>query len=139
MRRPNLKTHILTLVVIAANVAGNFAMKWGLEKRAEPLGATLLGYLWAMFEPAVAAGIVLLIVWLLTRMALLSRADLSYVLPVTSIGYALNAFAARLFLGERMSAARWIGTLLIMAGTMLVGSTVERTHEEKAVAVEARQ
>ena len=38
----------------------------------------------------VAGGIGLLILWLLTRMALISWADLSFVLPVTSIGYVLG-------------------------------------------------
>ena len=34
------------------------------------------------------------------HMALLSWADLSYVMPVTAIGYVVTAFAARLLLGE---------------------------------------
>ena len=48
-------------------------------------------YLTAIFTPYVALGIVLLIVWLLSRMALLSWADLSYVLPLTAIGYIITA------------------------------------------------
>ena len=45
----------------------------------------------------------LLILWLLSRMTLLSWADLSYVLPVTSIGYVLVALAGELFLHEAIS------------------------------------
>jgi len=33
----------------------------------------------------------------------------------------------RVFLGEHISATRWAGTLLIVAGTALVGSTAVRT------------
>ena len=74
-----------------------------------------------MFQPWVGLGILLLILWLLTRMALLSRADLSYVLPVTSFGYVASAVLARFFLNEQITGLRWAGTLLIVIGTVLVG------------------
>jgi drug/metabolite transporter (DMT)-like permease len=66
-------------------------------------------------------GITLLILWMLSRMALLSWADLSYVLPVTALGYVANALLGRFFLSEQISPQRWAGTLLIVAGTTLVG------------------
>ena len=58
---------------------------------------------------------------MLSKMLLLSWADLSYVLPVTAFGYVLNALLGRLFLGENVTPARWAGTLLIMGGVVLVG------------------
>ncbi len=137
MPRHSLKTRVLTLVVIAGNVAGNLSMKWGLDHWSGQLGSSVLSYLRVLFDGWVALGVGLLIVWLLSRMTLLSRADLSYVVPVTSIGYALNAVVARLLLGERMSAGRWAGTLLITAGTMLVGSTAARSAATEAEAVAA--
>jgi drug/metabolite transporter (DMT)-like permease len=86
-----------------------------------------LGYIAVLFNPWVALGVILLIVWLLSQMLLLSWADLSYVLPVTSAGYVLTALAGRLFLGEQISAARWAGITLIMAGVALVGRTQHST------------
>ena len=65
----------------------------------------------------------MLIVWTLTHMALLSWADLSYVMPVTALSYVVTAFAARLFLGENVSSARWLGIVLVTAGVTLVGRT----------------
>ena len=62
-----------------------------------------------------------MITWMISRMFLLSWADLSYVLPVTAFGYVLNAVLGRVFLGEQVTPARWAGTLLIMAGVVLVG------------------
>ena len=53
-------------------------------------------------------------------MTLLSWADLSYVLPVTAIGYVLVALVGRALLNEQISAKRWAGILLIMAGVALV-------------------
>ena len=79
-----------------------------------------------------AVGIALLIVWLLSRMALLSWADLSYVLPLTAIGYIITAVMGRVVLNEQISASRWSGTVLIVAGTALVGMTDSRTSLEEA-------
>ena len=52
-----------------------------------------LPYIAALFNPWVALGVSLLIVWMLSQMTLLSWADLSYVLPVTSVGYVLANIA----------------------------------------------
>ncbi len=85
-------------------------------------------YLQAMLNPSVALGITLLILWLLTRMALLSWADLSFVVPVTGIGYFLAAVLGKLFLNESITSAQWLGTFLIFAGTVMVGTTRQKTN-----------
>ena len=82
-----------------------------------------LAYMRAVLNPWVALGISLLILWLFSHMTLLSWADLSYVLPVTSIGYVLAALAGKLFLHEDISRGRWAGILLIVAGVALVART----------------
>jgi len=57
----------------------------------------------------------------------LSRADLSYVLLVTSVGYVLVAILGWSVLGESISTWRWVGTALITFGVSLVGSTPPST------------
>src|SRR3954447_24138899 len=104
------KTAICAVIVVLSNVFGNFLMKLGLT---EPLH-TPLEYITVMFRPTVALGVGLLILWTLSRMALLSWADLSFVLPVTAVGYALVAVLGRVFLHEQISVKRWLGILLIM-------------------------
>jgi uncharacterized membrane protein len=116
--RLRLKTRVFTIIVVLSNALGNFALASGMRNR---VTARALDYVAAIFSPWVMAGIGLLILWLLSRMALLSWADLSYVLPVTSLGYVVNALIGRWFLNEQITAARWAGTLLIVAGTVLVG------------------
>jgi len=66
-------------------------------------------------------------VWLISQLSLLSRVDLSYVLPVTSVSYVLTALMGELLLHERVSTERWIGIGLIGLGVSLVGRTVPRT------------
>ncbi len=86
-----------------------------------------LDYIRAMFHPFVALGIVLLILWLLTRMTLFSWADLSFVVPITAVGYILAAVLGHFFLGESVSRTNWIGTFLIFFGTAFVGVTKPST------------
>jgi uncharacterized membrane protein len=62
-------------------------------------------------------------------MAMLSWADLSYVLPVTSVAYVLVALVGRFVLHEQVSLARWAGITLIMVGVTLVGHTAPRTTQ----------
>jgi uncharacterized membrane protein len=115
------KTQVFVLLVVLSNAFGNFLLTWGMKHRGETLAPTVASYIRAIFTPWVALGIVLLILWMLSRMALLSWADLSYVLPVTAIGYVASAVLGRFFLDEQITPGRWIGTLLIVAGTALVG------------------
>src|SRR6202044_4173469 len=84
-------------------------------------------YLPAMLNPFVAKGVAALILALLTRMALISLADLSFVLPVTAIGYVVAVFLGKVFLHETVTHQRWLGALLIFAGAALVGSTAPDT------------
>ncbi|MEZ5404432.1 MAG: hypothetical protein R2729_32430 [Bryobacteraceae bacterium] len=78
------------------------------------------GLLAALLNPWVIGGVALLIFWTVMRVALLSWADLSFVLPVTSLGYVLNALLGRVFFHETITAERWLGTGLIVAGSILV-------------------
>jgi drug/metabolite transporter (DMT)-like permease len=83
-----------------------------------------------MLDPAVAASIAMLIFSLFTRMALLSIADLSFVLPVTAINYVLTAALGKVFLHEQVTVTRWLAAFLIFAGIAVVGSTPQNTTKE---------
>ena len=113
------KARLLTVVVILSNVLGNLALSAGMRGETNSLRA--------FFSPLVLLGVSLLILWMLTRMTLMSWADLSYILPVTSIGYVLSAVAGKVFLGEHITGWRWAGTLLITAGMVLVSTTAPKT------------
>jgi drug/metabolite transporter (DMT)-like permease len=124
--RLRLKTWIFAVVVVFSNVFGNLFLKRGMP----PALATPLDYITVLFRPWVALGVLLLIVWLMSRMALLSWADLSYVLPVTSVGYVLVAIAGKVLLNEQITMKRWSGIGLIVAGVALVsgGSAPQTAH-----------
>jgi uncharacterized membrane protein len=131
-RRVDLKTKLLTAFVVLTNVLGNFAMSWGLKQQKVYLGLSPLGYIRLIFTPWVLLGTSLLIFWLLSRMTLLGWADLSYVLPVTSIGYVMSAVLGRIFFGEQVTWQRWLGTALIVAGIVFVGLTAANTTKPES-------
>jgi uncharacterized membrane protein len=127
--RLRVKTWICATVVVLSNVFGNFFLKKGMP----PELPNPWSYITILFQPSVALGVVLLILWLMSRMTLLSWADLSYVLPVTSIGYVLVALVGKIFLAEQIPVKRWAGIVLIVAGVALVSlGTAPQTHKPEA-------
>ncbi len=90
------KTRLFAVLTILSNVAGNSFLTRGMQQLGG-IGNSPLALIAALFHPWVALGVALLIVWTLTHMALLSWADLSYVMPVTAISYVVTAFAATAF------------------------------------------
>lgn len=129
-RNSAARTYSLLLLFLFLRAFGNLSLAWGTKHLAQPLTIDPLAYVRAMSEPFVALGIAMLILALLTRMALLSVADLSFVLPVTAIGYVFAALLGRFFLHEEVSVERWLGTILIFAGAAVVGSTSQSTTQE---------
>ena len=129
-----LKTRIFTALVVISNVLGNFFLTWGMRQVGSVVSLSPWPYIAALFNPWVALGVSLLIVWLLSQMTLLSWADLSYVLPVTSVGYVLAALAGRVFLHEEISLARWAGIALIMGGVIIVSKTAPHAKPETPAA-----
>ncbi|MGH7973748.1 MAG: DMT family transporter [Limisphaerales bacterium] len=124
-----LRLYALLLAFLALRAFGNLALAWGTKHFGEGLALNPLTYLRAMLDPVVAAGVAMLIAGLLTRLALLSVADLSFVLPMTAVGYVISAVFGKIFLHEQVSWKRWLGLALVFAGVAIVGSTSANTTE----------
>ena len=82
----------------------------------------------AITNPWVALGILSLLAFFACYIAALSWADLTYVLPATSLGYVLLAFIAKYQLHEQITTSRWLGIALITAGVGFVAGGPEKTH-----------
>lgn len=87
----------------------------------------LQGVIFAILNPWVAVGILLLLAFFATYMTALSWADLTYVLPATSLGYVILALVARFVLHEHVSPTRWLGIALITGGVGFIASGPEIT------------
>ena len=53
-------------------------------------------------------------------LAVLSWADLSLVLPATSISFVITTVGAKLYLKEKISPVRWAGIVLVCVGVALI-------------------
>jgi hypothetical protein len=59
---------------------------------------------------------------------LMSKADVSFVWPLTSLSFVVTTVAAKLYLHEHVSALRWSGVCLIMMGAALITWTEKQSH-----------
>src|ERR1017187_6220092 len=121
------RTYSLLGLFVFLRPLGNLSLAWGTKHFPQVLSLNPAVYLRAMVNPFVALGIGMLILALLTRMALLSLADLRFVLPVTAIGYVLATLFGQVFLHEAVTMQQWLGSVLIFMGTGLVGTTAQNT------------
>jgi drug/metabolite transporter (DMT)-like permease len=85
----------------------------------------------AIVNPWVGLGIVFLLAFFASYMTALSWADLTYVLPASSLGYVLLALIARFFLHEQVSVTRWMGIALVSCGVGFVTTGPELTHRHR--------
>ncbi len=122
-----LRTFRLLLLTLLLRPFGNLFLAKGMRHFPKLLRAEPLPYLEALLNPFVALGIAMLVLALLTRMALLSVADLSFVLPLTATGYIISAYLGKVFLGEYVGSNQWLGTCMIFVGVVFVGTTPEKS------------
>lgn len=120
-------TRLLVLVVIASNVMGNVFLSRGMQQVGRIVSASPFAYLRAFLNPWAVLGICILVIWMLSDLALLSRADLSFVLPVTASSYVLVALGGHFLLHDHISWERWTGIVLITVGVILAEKTPART------------
>jgi len=82
-----------------------------------------------ILNPWVLAGILFLLGFFAAYMTALSWADLTYVLPATSLGYVLLALIAKFLLHEQVTTTRWLGIILISVGVGFVTRGPALTHD----------
>jgi transporter family protein len=70
----------------------------------------------AVRSGAVWSGLALQAVAFFALLALLSWADVSFVVPATALNYVVGAAGSALFLRERVNRVRWAGVLLVCLG-----------------------
>jgi uncharacterized membrane protein len=131
----NFRKYLVLAGVTVFAAAGDSMLSYGMKQTGSISIHHLQGVILALLNPWVAIGILLLLGFFATYSAALSWADLTYVLPATSLGYVLLALAAKFLLHEHVSAQRWLGIVLITAGVGFIAGGPEITvhpHAETA-------
>jgi len=85
----------------------------------------------AILNHWIAGGILLLLAFFASYMSALSWADLTYVLPASSLGYVLVALIALFVFHEAISVTRWLGIAMISSGVGLVAAGPSVTPARK--------
>ena len=114
----------LLSIVILAGTAGDVCVTRGMKSVGEVANfrpaylfrvagrVMATGWIWlGVFSKAIAFGGLL---------ALLARADLSWVTPATAVSFLIETLAARFLLGEHISQTRWAGALVVGLGVALI-------------------
>jgi drug/metabolite transporter (DMT)-like permease len=115
---------IFVLLVVVAGTSGEMfvsrAMKGIGEVTSLRPGAICRVVLRALAEPWMWAGLGMMMLAFFSLLVLLSRANVSFVVPVTALSYVMAALGGRFFLNEQVNASRWIGVCLVCLGVALV-------------------
>lgn len=106
------------VVVFAA--CGDLTLSRGMKDIGNISLSRLPELITALANPWVLLGILLLLGFFASYTTALSWADLTYVLPATSVSYVLLAFMAKFILHEHVTMTRWAGIFLISAGVGFV-------------------
>jgi drug/metabolite transporter (DMT)-like permease len=84
----------------------------------------------ALKVPWIIAGILLLIGFFASYLTALSWADLTFVLPATSLGYVIVALLAKFWLHEYISVWRWSGIVFIALAVGFIARGPSLTQHE---------
>lgn len=129
-----LKTGVVLTLATVAQTVGNTVLSKGMKGLAlDEAGVSFTPriILDALGNPLIWLGILCLLAFFALFSSALSWADLSFVLPVVSLGYVLNVASAAYFLEEAVSPTRWLGTLFITLGVILVARSGDRSGRDE--------
>ena len=120
-----MKNFFLLALLISTQVLGDIGLSRGMKgfgavnpldfSSILPLGLYLITNIWIWI------GLSFLILSLVLYLTAISRLDLSFVLPIHSFSYVINAVFAQFLLGENISEMRWLSIFVISFGVLFVG------------------
>jgi drug/metabolite transporter (DMT)-like permease len=116
---------LLIALCIVLDVIGQLAFKLGLDRLPEHVGGFRLRHFSRQIAgaPLLWCGVACYSVLFVSWLEVLSLAPLSLVFPAISLSYCGVVLGGRLVLGETVSRRRWLGTVVITTGVMLVCAT----------------
>jgi drug/metabolite transporter (DMT)-like permease len=130
----NFRKYLVLAGVTVFAAAGDSMLSHGMKQVGSISVGRLQSVIFAILNPWVAVGILLLLAFFATYMTALSWADLTYVLPATSLGYVILALVARFVLHEHVSPLRWTGIALITGGVGFIAGGPEITTHDHGTA-----
>ena len=119
-----VKTMIIVLIAATLGGTGHVFLSKGMRPVGDlteaPSGRIGAMVARAVSNPWLILGVVLQASFFFIYLTLLSRADVSLVLPLTAVDYVVVTILAQYLLGEVVTPIRWAGVGLIVAGVGLL-------------------
>jgi drug/metabolite transporter (DMT)-like permease len=117
-----MKTYVVLALAILAQATGNVCLSKAMKEFFSD-GSILVLFSQALRSPTLWLGTFLYILFFVLFTAVLSWEDLSFVVPAISAEVIVNVAFADFFLKEPVSSVRWLGSILVSIGVILVLST----------------
>ena len=119
-----MREAVLFFFIVVAGTAGELcvsrAMK-GIGEVHDFSPKSILSFvLQSLRLPWMWLGIALMSFGFFSLLAILSFQEVSFVVPVSALSYAVGALGAKAFLGERVSRNRWVGIAVVCLGVTIV-------------------
>ena len=119
-----MMTLLMILSIVLSSSAGEVFITRGMKQVGEISTLrlrTLLAIATKIFiNKNFLAGVFFMAVSFFSFLAVLSWAEMSFIVPATSLGYVVSTIGAKFILQERVNPLRWAGTLLVCVGAALV-------------------
>ena len=119
-----MRESVFYFLIIGAGTGGELcvtrAMKTVGEVKDFRPAALIDVILRALRVPWMWVGLTLMGTGFFALLSILSRENVSLVVPVTALSYGAGALGGKFFLGERVTRRRWMGVLLVCLGVALV-------------------
>lgn len=134
----NAMRYLVLLILVLGSTLGDVFLSHGMKQIGRFTISRWHDLLFAITNPSIILGILLLVMFFASYLSALSWADLSYLMPTTAFGTVLTALLARFTLREHIPVTRWAGILLITFGVGFVArgpslsvapATAERTAD----------
>jgi drug/metabolite transporter (DMT)-like permease len=121
------RKYLILAAVIFFAATGDVSLARGMRDFGAVTSANVHQLFTVLLNPWIVLGVLMLIGFFGSYLSALSFADLTYVLPATSLSYILMVLLAKFFLHEHVSLWRWLGVALIVAGVGFVAGGPEAT------------
>jgi len=112
------------LVIVGAGTIGEISVSRAMKEIGEVHDFSprnlISVFLRALRVPWMWLGVGLMACGFFALLLLLSFENVSFVVPVTAVSYAVGALGGKFLLGEKISRVRWLGVGLVCIGVTLV-------------------
>jgi hypothetical protein len=118
------RTALFIGVVVVGGTTGELLLTRAMKQVGEVMRFTPQAILktmgLALKQGDMWAGLGLMTLSFFSLLALLSWANVSFVIPATALSYVVGAVGGKLLLGEQVTMRRWMGVALVCLGVALV-------------------